>query len=88
MMPEIIIKLGDNAVPIRHGEFATIAIDKDRANAQRPTDPGPENVAVLPPPELAVEAFVAGTNANAPGKFPFIKSAKDLAPGFPVREFG
>jgi hypothetical protein len=38
----------------------------------------------LPPPELAIEAFIAGAYANAPGELEFIHAGKDFLTGFPV----
>lgn len=80
-----VIEFGDDAVPIGHRELVAIAIDENSTNTQRPADPRPENNTVLPPPELAVKAFVAGTDADASSELPFIHAAKNFQARLPIR---
>lgn len=76
------------ALLVRQRYAPAIALDSDCPYAEWPAYRRTELIAVLPPPQLAVESLVASADTDAAGKLPSIEGLQYAAPGVPVCQFG
>ncbi len=83
-----VLELGADAVVVGERDAAVVALEPDRADAERPADDRLEAPPVPRITQLAVETVLARADRDAAPELPGLQLAKHAAARFPVSDVG
>jgi hypothetical protein len=81
-------EFGYHTILIGERQFVPVTIYKNGTDTEWAADSGTKHCAILAPPQLAIETFVARADTNTPGKLPLVSINENGLSRLPVFDVG